>query len=118
MPRPLSSLPYATGSGFRLERGVQLHAMVAAVGHSRHAGPDYVWNGRDRGSTPFAVIQSTIDGAGTYSTPSADHTVGAGQAMVALIPGDHEYRVSPDAASHSSATPWSATERITIFTRL
>jgi AraC-like DNA-binding protein len=71
--------------------------MVAAVGHSRHAGPDYVWNGRDRGSTPFAVIQSTIDGAGTYSTPSAVHTVGPGQAMVALIPGDHEYRVSPDA---------------------
>jgi AraC-like DNA-binding protein len=70
--------------------------MVSAVGHSVERTDSYRWSGLSRGRRPFVVVQATIDGAGRYTDPSGEHRIEPGQAMLAVIPGDHEYTVDPD----------------------
>lgn len=69
--------------------------MVSAVGHSVEALGEYRWNGLARGSRPFVVVQATIAGAGQYSDSSGTSVIGPGKAMIAVIPGEHEYSVDP-----------------------
>nr|WP_272211342.1 AraC family ligand binding domain-containing protein [Marinicella sp. W31]MDC2877230.1 AraC family ligand binding domain-containing protein [Marinicella sp. W31] len=48
-----------------LPRGHQdLHAMPVSAGYEIRTRPDYQWDGRRRGQSPFSVIQYTIAGAG------------------------------------------------------
>jgi AraC-like DNA-binding protein len=60
-------------------------------GYEKRRGPDYDWDGRKRGAEPFAIFQYTMSGAGRLAFGRERHMVGAGQAMLLIVPEDHRY---------------------------
>ncbi|MEM9883458.1 MAG: AraC family ligand binding domain-containing protein, partial [Planctomycetota bacterium] len=70
---------------------VPLYAMVAGVGRERRQGPGYDWDGRRRGSAPFALIQHTFAGRGRLVYESRPVEVARGQTMLLSFPHDHRY---------------------------
>ena len=97
MPRLLDRLPYGSHTAIRLARDVPVHALCGSVGRSREQGPDYEWSGTERGSRRFAVLQVTLSGCGQVVLRSGTTDVPVGSAMLVSVPGEHAYRVQPDA---------------------
>ncbi|AJY46169.1 AraC family transcriptional regulator [Martelella endophytica] len=75
-----------------LPRGHQdLHAMPVSAGYEIRTKPDYDWDGRKRGQSPFSVIQYTIAGEGNLRFENRRFRVKPGETMLTLIPHNHRY---------------------------
>jgi AraC-like DNA-binding protein len=65
--------------------------MPTSAGYEIASDASYRWNGRQRGQTPFAVIQHTLSGAGRLEYERQRRTVGPGETMLVVIPHQHQY---------------------------
>ena len=80
-----------------LPRGHQdLHAMPVSAGYEIRTQPDYKWDGRRRGQSPFSVIQHTIAGAGNLRFENQTFRVRPGETMLTLVPHNHCYWLEED----------------------
>ncbi|MEF2071281.1 AraC family transcriptional regulator [Consotaella aegiceratis] len=68
-----------------------LHAMPTNAGYDHVSDPSYSWDGRQRGETPFSVLQHTLSGQGRLDFDRRHHRVSTGQTMLVTIPHDHRY---------------------------
>jgi AraC-like DNA-binding protein len=79
-------------SAISLARGRdRLHVMPTSTGYEIASDASYRWNGRQRGQTPFAVIQHTLSGAGRLEYERQRRTIGPGETMLVVIPHQHQY---------------------------
>lgn len=76
------SLPKAT---------VPLHCMPISAGYEQRRNEVYSWDGLQRGSAPFLVIQHTIVGEGRLDFAGAQYRLTPGQTMVLSMPHAHRY---------------------------
>jgi AraC-like DNA-binding protein len=75
-----------------LTRGpVALHAMAISAGYEQRINEVYSWDGLQRGSAPFVVIQHTIAGRGRLDFSGVAYALGPGQTMVLSLPHAHRY---------------------------
>ena len=72
-----------------------LHVMPTSAGHEIRAGGDYDWDGRERGRTPFTVLQHTISGAGNLRYENRAYRLGPGDTMALIVPHNHRYWLEP-----------------------
>jgi len=68
-----------------------LHAMPTSTGYEVRTSPSYDWNGRQRGLTPFTVLQHTIAGAGNLQFDRRRYRPGPGETMLVVVPHNHRY---------------------------
>lgn len=68
-----------------------LHVMPTSTGYEIRDTPDYRWDGRQRGTTPFTVLQHTISGAGRLRHEGQQILVRPGETMLLVIPHNHCY---------------------------
>ncbi len=69
----------------------RLHVMPTSAGLEHAEGPDYCWDGRRRGTMPFAVVQHTVAGEGRLVYENATHRVRTGETMLVTVPHRHCY---------------------------
>jgi AraC-like DNA-binding protein len=60
-------------------------------GYEKRRGGGYDWDGRKRGTEPFAIFQYTISGAGQLAVGKNRYSLGPGRAMMLIVPEDHRY---------------------------
>ncbi len=87
----LRRLPLRSTSVFRRERRIPLHAMISSGGHAVETSTRYNWDGMQRGSASFAVLQLTLGGRGCLETRTGSWDLGEGSLMIVDIPSDHRY---------------------------
>lgn len=78
----------------RLDLGkssVPLHCMAVSVGYEERRNEVYSWDGLQRGSAPFLVIQHTLAGEGRLAFDGRHYRLTAGQTMVLTMPHAHRY---------------------------
>jgi AraC-like DNA-binding protein len=71
----------------------RLYVMPTSAGYEIASDSSYRWNGRQRGQSPFSVVQHTLSGAGHLQYERQRRFVGAGETMLVTIPHDHQYWV-------------------------
>jgi AraC-like DNA-binding protein len=71
----------------------RLHVMPTSTGYEIASDSSYRWNGRERGQTPFAVVQHTLVGAGRLRYEGHQRSVRPGETMLVVIPHNHLYWV-------------------------
>ncbi|WP_237152243.1 AraC family transcriptional regulator [Oryzibacter oryziterrae] len=77
-----------------LPRGRQLlHTMPTSAGYDIQNTSEYNWDGRQRGQTPFTILQYTISGHGNLRHGDEVHRIHPGEAMLVFIPHNHRYWV-------------------------
>jgi AraC-like DNA-binding protein len=69
----------------------RLHVMPTSTGYEIATDSSYRWDGRQRGHTPFAVLQHTLSGAGRLRYERLERKVGPGETMLVVIPHRHLY---------------------------
>lgn len=69
----------------------RLHVMPTSTGFEHARGPGYSFDGRRRGSLPFAVLQHAIAGTGRLRHERQLHRIRPGQTMLVTIPHPHRY---------------------------
>lgn len=72
-----------------------LHVMPTSAGHEIRTGPDYAWDGRERGRTPFTILQHTLAGAGNLRYEGRTFRLGPGDTMALIVPHNHRYWLEP-----------------------
>lgn len=72
-----------------------LHCMARGAGFERRFNEVYSWEGLQRGSQPFALIQHTIRGRGELEFEGARHALGPGDTMLLSLPHHHRYWLAP-----------------------
>jgi AraC-like DNA-binding protein len=65
--------------------------MPTSTGYEIANNSSYRWNGRERGQTPFAVVQHTLAGVGRLQYERHQRTVKPGETMLVVIPHQHQY---------------------------
>ena len=70
---------------------VPLHCMAISAGYEQRLNEVYSWDGLQRGSAPFLVIQHTIVGEGRLDFAGVRHRLVPGQTMVLSLPHAHRY---------------------------
>jgi AraC-like DNA-binding protein len=65
--------------------------MPTSAGYDLQTSPNYIWDGRARGQTPFTVLQHTISGTGTLRYENRVMKIRPGEAMLVIIPHNHRY---------------------------
>ena len=70
---------------------IDLHTMPTSAGYEIRRSPDYSWDGRSRGNTPFTVLQHTISGRGSLRFETRDFEIRAGETLLLTIPHNHRY---------------------------
>jgi AraC-like DNA-binding protein len=95
----LRLLPLKSVSVFRRERRIPLHAMISSGGHSMESSTDYSWDGAERGTASFAVLQLTLAGRGRLDARAGSSDLTPGTLMIVDIPSPHRYYL-PEASSH------------------
>ncbi|WGF88422.1 helix-turn-helix domain-containing protein [Marinivivus vitaminiproducens] len=73
----------------------RLHAMPTNAGYDLVREPGYDWNGRQRGETPFTVLQHSLGGTGRLRWERKSFSVAPGETMLVMIPHDHRYWLEP-----------------------
>ena len=68
-----------------------LHCMAASVGYEQRRGEVYSWDGLNRGTSPFLVLQHTVLGEGRLTYAGTNYTMRPGQTMLVTVPHDHRY---------------------------
>lgn len=76
------SLPKAT---------VPLHCMAISAGYEQRRNEVYSWDGLQRGTAPFLVIQHTIVGEGRLDFAGTQYRLVPGQTMILSMPHAHRY---------------------------
>jgi AraC-like DNA-binding protein len=69
----------------------RLHVMPTSTGYEIATDSSYSWNGRQRGNTPFSIIQCTLSGVGHLQFERNERVVGPGETMLVVIPHQHKY---------------------------
>jgi AraC family transcriptional regulator len=70
---------------------VPLHCMAISAGYEQRVNEVYSWDGLQRGTAPFLVIQHTIVGEGRLDYAGTRHRLTPGQTMVLSLPHAHRY---------------------------
>ena len=70
---------------------VPLHCMAISAGYEQRLNEVYSWDGLQRGTAPFLVIQHTIVGEGRLDFAGVEHRLIPGQTMVLSMPHAHRY---------------------------
>jgi AraC-like DNA-binding protein len=72
----------------------RFHVMPTSTGYEIAADSTYSWSGRQRGRTPFSVIQCTLSGAGRLQYERQERVVGPDETMLVVIPHHHKYWIN------------------------
>jgi AraC family transcriptional regulator len=70
---------------------VPLHCMAISAGYEQRRNEVYSWDGLQRGSSPFVVIQHTLVGLGRLDFAGVRHRLRPGDTMVLTLPHAHRY---------------------------
>ena len=70
---------------------VPLHCMAISAGYEQRQNEVYSWDGLQRGSAPFLVIQHTLVGEGRLDFAGTQYRLTPGQTMVLSLPHAHRY---------------------------
>lgn len=70
---------------------VPLHCMAISAGYEQRLNEVYTWDGLQRGSAPFLVIQHTLVGEGRLDFTGIQYRLTPGQTMVLSLPHAHRY---------------------------
>ena len=70
---------------------VPLHCMAVSAGYEQRRNEVYSWDGLQRGTAPFLVIQHTLVGEGRLDFAGVQHRLVPGQTMVLSMPHSHRY---------------------------
>ena len=70
---------------------VPLHCMAISAGYEQRLNEVYSWDGLQRGSAPFLVIQHTLVGEGRLDFAGTQYRLVPGQTMVLSLPHAHRY---------------------------
>jgi AraC-like DNA-binding protein len=73
-----------------------LHSMISSCGYQKETKQTYSWNGLQRGSSEFALIQYTFSGKGWLRYKDKTFDVLPDQAMLLYFPHDNHYRLPED----------------------
>lgn len=68
-----------------------LHCMATSAGYEQRMNEVYSWDGLQRGTAPFLVIQHTIVGEGRLDFAGVQHRLVPGQTMLLSMPHAHRY---------------------------
>jgi AraC-like DNA-binding protein len=68
-----------------------LHCMAISAGYEQRRNEVYSWDGLQRGTAPFLVIQHTITGEGRLDFGATRYQLTPGQTMVLSLPHAHRY---------------------------
>lgn len=71
--------------------GSSFHCMAASAGYEQRTHEIYAWDGRNRGTSPFLVIQHTTFGEGRLDYAGAQYRLTPGQTMLVTVPHAHRY---------------------------
>ena len=71
----------------------RLHSMPTSTGYEIQTSPQYDWDGRKRGQTPFTVLQHTMSGSGNLRYENRTFRLNAGETFLVLVPHNHRYWV-------------------------
>jgi AraC-like DNA-binding protein len=71
----------------------RLHAMPTSTGYEIRTDRSYSWDGRERGQTPFTVLQHTVAGAGNLVYERRRYRLNPGDTMLTIVPHNHRYFV-------------------------
>lgn len=71
----------------------RLHSMPTSTGYEIRTDADYNWDGRNRGLTPFTVLQHTVAGAGNLLYERRRYRLKPGDTMLVIVPHNHRYWV-------------------------
>ncbi|WP_375450065.1 helix-turn-helix domain-containing protein [uncultured Devosia sp.] len=70
---------------------VPLHAMAISAGYEQRVNEVYSWDGLQRGTAPFLVLQHTVAGQGRLDFAGVQHRLTPGQTMLLSLPHAHRY---------------------------
>ena len=70
---------------------VPLHAMAISAGYEQRVNEVYSWDGLQRGTAPFLVLQHTIAGRGRLDYAGTQHRLTPGHTMLLSLPHAHRY---------------------------
>jgi AraC-like DNA-binding protein len=70
---------------------VPLHCMAISAGYEQRRNEVYSWDGLQRGTAPFLVIQHTTVGEGRLDFAGVQHRLVPGQTMLLSMPHAHRY---------------------------
>lgn len=70
---------------------VPLHCMPISAGYEQRRNEVYSWDGLQRGTSPFLVVQHTLKGEGRLDFAGVQHRLVPGQTMVLSMPHAHRY---------------------------
>ena len=70
---------------------VPLHCMAAGAGYEQRRNEVYSWDGMQRGTVPFVVIQHTLLGEGRLDFSGVRYRLQPGDTMVVTLPHAHRY---------------------------
>lgn len=70
---------------------VPLHCMAISAGYEQRQNEVYSWDGMQRGTAPFLVVQHTLVGEGRLDFAGIHHRLTPGQTMVLSLPHAHRY---------------------------
>lgn len=68
-----------------------LHCMAISAGYEQRMNEVYTWDGLQRGTAPFLVIQHTLVGEGRLDFAGTHYRLTSGQTMVLSLPHAHRY---------------------------
>jgi AraC family transcriptional regulator len=68
-----------------------LHCMAISAGYEQRLNEVYSWDGLQRGTAPFLVIQHTLVGEGRLEFAGTPYRLTPGQTMVLSLPHAHRY---------------------------
>jgi AraC family transcriptional regulator len=80
----VQALPSATANS-------PLSCLAVAAGYEQRRNEVYSWDGMNRGSSPFLVIQHTLMGEGRLDYAGTRHVLRPGQTMLVTMPHEHRY---------------------------
>lgn len=70
---------------------VPLHCMAVSAGYEQRLNEIYYWDGLQRGTAPFVVLQHTLVGEGRLEFAGIHHRLGPGDTMIVTAPHPHRY---------------------------
>lgn len=73
------------------KNAVPLHCMAISAGYEQRRNEVYSWDGLQRGTAPFLVVQHTLVGEGRLDFVGVQHRLVPGQTMVLSMPHAHRY---------------------------
>ncbi|KKB09940.1 AraC family transcriptional regulator [Devosia chinhatensis] len=70
---------------------VPLHCMAISTGYEQRRNEVYSWDGTQRGTAPFVIVQHTLVGEGRLDFSGVRHRLRPGDTMIVTLPHAHRY---------------------------